>query len=179
MKIKLLSILIFALFGFASVSVAQIPETEVSDIIDPVFDKTVDELISYTVPTISVSQIKNWEKESYIFLDAREKSEYNISHIPDAKYIGYDHLNHTLIDELPKDRTIVLYCSVGYRSEKVGEILQSKGFSEVYNLYGSIFEWVNQGNPVVDKMNQPTNKIHTYNKSWSKWMLNPDYVKVW
>lgn len=179
MKFGLISILFFAFFGCIQISNAQSSAATAPDIIDPEFDKTVDELISYSVPTVSVTEIKNWEKGSYIFLDAREKSEYNISHIPGAKYIGYDHVNQELIDQLSTEQTIVLYCSVGYRSEKVGEIFQRKGFKEVYNLYGSIFEWVNQGNPVVDQLNQPTKKIHTYNKSWSKWLLNPEYVKVW
>jgi hypothetical protein len=47
------------------------------------------------------------------------------------------------------------------------------------NLYGSIFEWVNQGNPVVNKDNQPTQQVHTYNKNWSRWVEKDKAEKVW
>jgi rhodanese-related sulfurtransferase len=40
---------------------------------------------------------------------------------------------------------------VGYRSEKVTEKLQKAGFTQVSNLYGGIFEWVNQGYPIVNQ----------------------------
>lgn len=45
---------------------------------------------------------------------------------------------------------VVLYCFIGYCSEKVVEQFWEWGFIKVYNLYGSIFEWVNQGYFVVD-----------------------------
>ena len=72
-----------------------------------------------------------------------------------------------------------MYCSIGYRSEKVGEELKKMGFKNVYNLYGSIFEWVNQGNEVVDENEKVTEKVHTYNKRWSKWIEDGKAEKVW
>ena len=63
-----------------------------------------------------------------------------------------------------------MYCSVGYRSEKISEKLIAAGFTDVSNLYGGIFEWVNIGRPVYKASNQKTNRVHTYNKEWSKWL---------
>ena len=57
--------------------------------------------------------------------------------------------------------------------------MKKAGFSNVYNLYGSIFEWANQGHRLVDKGGQPTFKLHTYNKKWSKWVDNAKIEKVW
>jgi predicted sulfurtransferase len=66
--------------------------------------------------------------------------------------------------------SVVVYCSVGYRSERVGEHLLAMGFKDVKNLYGGIFEWVNNGQAIVDRNGKFTNQVHTYNKSWSKWL---------
>src|SRR5690606_42136192 len=52
------------------------------------------------------------------------------------------------IYDIPKQSTIVVYCAVGNRAERIGEKLLKAGYKHVYNLYGGIFEWMNQGNPV-------------------------------
>ena len=51
--------------------------------------------------------------------------------------------------------------------------------SNVYNLYGSIFEWANEGLPLVDNNGYDTNAVHTWNKRWSQWVTNPNVEKVW
>ena len=73
----------------------------------------------------------------------------------------------------------MLYCSIGYRSEKVGEKLQRLGYTKVYNLYGSIFESVNVGNEVVDQNGKKVKKVHTYNKDWSQWVDETKTKKIW
>jgi hypothetical protein len=64
-----------------------------------------------------------------------------------------------------------VYCSVGYRSERIGEKLLKLGYTDVVNLYGGIFEWKNQGLDVYNSSNYPTDSVHTYNKSWGKWLV--------
>jgi len=44
------------------------------------------------------------------------------------------------------------------------------GYKNVYNLYGGIFEYKNNGGKVVDNQNKETDKIHTYNKEWSVYL---------
>ncbi|MBK9733682.1 MAG: rhodanese-like domain-containing protein [Saprospiraceae bacterium] len=142
------------------------------------FDKKVDGYLSYSAPVISVSEAFKNQSE-YLFLDARELNEYQISHIPDARFVGYDDFNLQNLADLPKDRRIIVYCSIGYRSEKIATKLKKQGYKYVYNLYGSIFEWVNMGYDVDDKNGQPVKKIHTYNKKWGQWVFNPDLEKIW
>lgn len=149
------------------------------DIINPDFDKKVSGMIGFQVPTISVEKACNDSLQGYIYLDAREKEEYNISHIPEARYIGYDNFDHSTIADIPKDKPLIVYCSIGYRSDKIGEKLEKAGFTNVHNLYGSIFEWANRGFLIVDNKNQPTKRLHTYSKKWSRWVDNPDIEKVW
>ncbi|MCB9052901.1 MAG: rhodanese-like domain-containing protein [Lewinellaceae bacterium] len=142
------------------------------------FDEELARLLSFSVPTIGVKELKDIQNEVYIF-DAREEEEYLTSHIKGARYLGYKKFDEQKLAGVPKNAKVVVYCSVGYRSEKIGERLQKMGFTDVSNLYGSIFEWVNRGYPVVGQNGEPTRKIHTYNAKWSQWVDNDDAEKVW
>ncbi|MEO9532213.1 MAG: rhodanese-like domain-containing protein [Crocinitomicaceae bacterium] len=136
------------------------------------FDKMCKNYIKGTVPLAKPTQLKfEMSKNSSLYiLDAREQSEYEISHIKGARFIGYDKFKIEVVKDIPKDAKVYVYCSIGYRSEKIGEKLQKDGFTNVYNLYGGIFNWANSGFPVENKNGQPTKKVHGYNKKWAKWL---------
>ena len=146
--------------------------------INPEFQQEVNSYLSFDVPIISISEAYE-KKTTFTFLDAREKSEYNVSHIKDAVYVGYNDFDIKSVAHLDKSAPIIIYCSIGYRSEKIGEKLREDGFQNVQNLFGSIFEWVNQHHPIFDLENKKTDQIHTYNKDWSKWVQSNDVEKVW
>ncbi|MDX1940063.1 MAG: rhodanese-like domain-containing protein [Saprospiraceae bacterium] len=176
MKVCKHFILIICIF-FLQIGCAQVPAKR-PFIQNPIFDQNLTSLLHFSVPLIGVAELKNIQSEVHIF-DAREWNEYEVSHIEGAEYLGYDHFDEKRLSGIPKDAPIVLYCSVGYRSEKIGEKLQKLGFSKVYNLYGSIFEWVNQGNQIVDASGKETNRLHTYNKAWSQWVESQKATKIW
>jgi rhodanese-related sulfurtransferase len=144
----------------------------------PAFDAELTRLLSFTIPTMSVEELQRQQAEVLIF-DTREKGEYEVSHLPGARYLGYEHFEASRLSGVPKGAKIVLYCSVGYRSEKIGERLKRMGFTQVFNLYGSIFEWVNHGFPVEKSPGRTTYEVHTYNAEWSHWVNNPKMVKQW
>lgn len=146
---------------------------------DPKFDQKVAKTLSHTVDFISPATLSTTKGNAFI-IDTREQEEYDISHIPGAHYASYSDFDIEPYLDLPRDTTVVVYCSIGYRSEKIGEKLQKAGFENVYNLYGSLFEWANQGYEMEDQDGKTTNTVHTYNKQWSKW-VNDDgkIVKVW
>jgi len=177
MKYLLKNVFCFLIALISGGSCAQVPEKR-PYIKDPVFDKKISRTISFTIPTIGVDELKAVDEPVFI-LDAREKEEFEISHIPNARYIGYKNINEDILADIPKTSRVVLYCSIGYRSEKIGEKMKKKGYSNVYNLYGSIFEWINQGNTLVDAQGQVTSRIHTYNQNWSQWITNEEAEKVW
>lgn len=131
-----------------------------------------------TVPTIKPEQVLFEMKRdsSIVILDTREKEEYTTSHIRNAKYVGYDHFEIDSLKNISKNTRIIVYCSVGYRSERIGEKLLKNGYTQVNNLYGGIFEWVNNDYQVVDMNNQQTNKIHAYSKLWGKWLIKGEKV---
>ena len=145
---------------------------------NPAFNVKVSQTIRHTIPIMGVEELHSNSQNLLIF-DARERAEYEVSHIPGAKFIGYTSPNWKVVDGLPRNTKIVVYCSIGYRSEKMGEILQKKGFSNIFNLYGSIFEWVNRGFPVVNSAGETVRQIHTYNKAWSKWVNHSQISKIW
>jgi rhodanese-related sulfurtransferase len=147
-------------------------------VLNPEYDKELRGLLNFSVPTMDVSEAIARQSE-FIFLDAREMEEYKISHIRNARYVGYNNLELSSIDNLPKATPIIVYCSVGYRSEKIAEKLIKKGYSQVYNLYGSIFEWANCNQPLYDIKESKTNTLHTYNKKWSRWVDTPLVIKTW
>lgn len=146
--------------------------------LDTKFDQKVSQSIDFTVPLIGVEELQKNRDKVYLF-DTREKEEFTISHIPGAQYLGYDDFDARRLGDVPKDAKIVVYCSIGYRSEKIGERLQKMGYSNVHNLYGSLFDWVNRGNEVVDQEDKVTQKVHTYNRNWSKWVNDGAAEKVW
>jgi rhodanese-related sulfurtransferase len=138
------------------------------------FQAVIESMLKKTVPTISVGEVKR--EENLILLDTRSKREFEVSHLKYARWVGYDEFNLSRVKDLPKNAPIVVYCSIGVRSEQIGEKLKKAGFTNVKNMYGSIFEWINQGNPVYDKNDKLTKKIHGFDKSWGIWCKEGEKV---
>ncbi len=136
------------------------------------FDEKLESLYKKTVPLVQPEELLQFEKSdnSLVILDTRSAEEFSISHLPEARFIDYDRFKISDVENIAKDTRIILYCSVGYRSERIGEKLLKAGFKEVYNLYGGIFQWKNDGHQVVNNLNKPTDSVHTYNEKWSKWL---------
>ena len=135
-------------------------------------DKLLKKNNTESVPYIYTEDLEK-DIENVFLLDAREPKEYKVSHIDKAICVGYNKFNiDKTLAQLPKDKNtkIVVYCSLGIRSEDVAEAIQKEGYSNVYNLYGGIFEWKNNDNIVIDPDNKPTEKVHSFNKFWGKWL---------
>ncbi len=141
---------------------------------EPAYQDKLQHLLSDNTPVIDVPQLAKEPKA--MLLDARPTEEYDVSHIARSRRVGFSDFDLAKVKDLPKDTAIVVYCSVGYRSGKVTEKLLNAGFTNVKNLYGGIFEWVNTGHAVVDDSGRPTDRIHAYNKSWSRWVLKGEKV---
>jgi rhodanese-related sulfurtransferase len=138
------------------------------------FDLMLSTLLAHDVKEISVIDVTS--DTTIIYLDAREKAEYDVSHIKNAIWVGYDTFNAAEIDNFDKEATYIVYCSVGYRSEKITHQLEVNGFLFVTNLYGGIFEWVNQGKPVYDNAGNQTTKVHAYSSKWGVWLNEGEKV---
>lgn len=130
-------------------------------------------LYDSSFPVVKPAQITNLA--TYQVLDARENEEYEVSHLQNAIWVGHDTFTLKSVAELDKNKPVLIYCTVGARSEEIGKKLQKEGFTRVYNLYGGIVHWVNEGRPVFAK-GKPTQKVHTYSKPWSVWLTKGEKV---
>ena len=90
------------------------------------------------IPYITVQELA-MPKTNYKILDAREPDEYLVSHLKNAVFVGYkDFKIETILNEIPnKNDTIVVYCSLGIRSETISKKIQDKGYTAV-SLNGKI-----------------------------------------
>jgi len=142
---------------------------------------TLDELLKKhnknSVPYISVQELA-MPKTDAIILDAREPKEFEVSHIKDAMLVGYDFFDIKTVttQHTNKDQKIVVYCSLGIRSETIAKKLKDEGYTNVLNLYGGIFEWKNNDFIVVDSEEKETEQVHTFNEAWSKWLTKGEHV---
>ncbi len=130
-----------------------------------------------SVPYISVQELAVTKTDA-ILLDARETNEFDVSHLQDAIHVGYDDFDITTVTEKIKDKStkIVVYCSIGVRSEDIAENLKKAGYTNIYNLFGGIFEWKNKENPIYDSTDDITNNVHVYSKKWGKWLLKGNKI---
>ncbi len=99
----------------------------------------LDALYKKTVPIVTVAALK--KTPDVVLLDTRSKEEYDVSHLPNARWVGYDDFDLKRVADIPKGANVVTYCSVGVRSERIGWKVMAAGYQYVYNLYGSLFDW--------------------------------------
>ena len=139
--------------------------------------KSLDILLSMnnneSIPYISVAELRMKQlNDTVLILDTRERKEYEVSHISSSKYVGYDSFSTEAISNEIADPSmpIVVYCSLGIRSEDIGEKLKKAGYTNVKNLYGGIFEWKNNDYPVIDSEGIETDEVHAFSRLWSRWL---------
>ncbi|MGD1947925.1 MAG: rhodanese-like domain-containing protein [Croceivirga sp.] len=139
-------------------------------------EKTLESFNSGSVPYITVQALKT--ETTAILLDTRKKEEYDVSHLEKAHWVGFKSFNLTRIKEqIPDTLTpLIVYCSIGVRSEQIGEKLKAAGYPNVKNLYGGIFQWKIEGEKVVDSLNQSTERVHAFSKHWGKLLTNAEKV---
>jgi len=142
-------------------------------------DKLLSKYNSHSIPYISVEELKMQSTNEKVYiLDAREVEEFEVSHLKNSIFVGYnDFLAERVTSKIEdKNAPIVVYCSLGIRSETISEKLKEAGYTNIKNLYGGIFEWVNKGYQVYDSSLNETQKIHAFSKHWSKYLSKGEKV---
>jgi len=79
-------------------------------------------------------------------LDVREPYEWDHSHLSGAIHIPLQQLVRRL-DEVPRDKEIVVYCRMGGRSAHAQHVMLEHGFTRVRNLVGGLIAWARQQDP--------------------------------
>lgn len=83
--------------------------------------------------------------EDLLLLDIRSAGELAQGMLPDAQHLPM-HLIPVRMNELPRDREVVLYCHSGARSYHACVYLAQQGYDNVLNLSGGILGWARSGN---------------------------------
>ena len=129
-----------------------------------------------SVRHLSIAELDMWlndtNREPPLLLDSRDLEEYKVSHLPGAIHAGPETDFNKILPEPESKRPIVIYCSVGYRSSVMAKELQANGYTNVYNLEGSIFEWANTGRSVYCGREE-VQVVHPYDEEWGLF-LNPE-----
>ncbi len=73
--------------------------------------------------------------ETHLVLDVRNLGEYAQGHVPGSLNIPVDELRGRLA-EVPRDKTILVHCKVGFRGHLAARILLENGYPEVFNITG-------------------------------------------
>ena len=118
-----------------------------------------------------------------VLFDVREKSEFTVSHLPDAVRIDPDLDRETFLQRY-RDRIagkrVVFYCSVGVRSSQMAErlklALQGAGAKSAANLSGGIFRWHNERRELKNASGQ-TDAVHPYNARWGRLLRRKDRIR--
>ena len=130
-------------------------------------EKSLKKFNNESVPYIYIDEL---DLSKVAVLDSRKREEYDVSHLKDAIWIGHKEFSIDSVAKFIPDKSnpIVVYCSIGVRSEKVGEQLIKAGYTNVKNLYGGIFEWKNKGFEVYNSKGRQTDSVHAFSKKWGQ-----------
>jgi rhodanese-related sulfurtransferase len=102
-----------------------------------------------------------------LLIDVRAASEFAVSRIRGARRAETLEQALALLEGQPRDRRVVAYCSIGYRSAELVEQLNAAGFENAVNLEGSIFEWGNSGR-AVHRGDERVDVIHPFDAEWGR-----------
>ncbi|MHB9095330.1 MAG: rhodanese-like domain-containing protein [Eubacteriales bacterium] len=112
----------------------------------PGTNKTTDSA-TVTTPTtgyqdITAGQLKSMREsdKNLLVVDVRENEEYGLGHISGSLLIPIGEVQ-SRVNELPRDKKIVVVCATGARSSQVADYLVQQGYTGVYNLSGGLASW--------------------------------------
>ena len=91
-----------------------------------------------------LTPMMSWEdlKGEEFLLDVRTEKEYKKGNVPNSTLLPVDEIRER-INEIPKDKTIAVFCQVGIRGHIACRILKQKGY-KIVNITGGYRSFLNQ-----------------------------------
>lgn len=123
----------------------QIPAKEVSLALDDFLNSIPPDYYAIRTPEALKKKLANAET---ILIDVRETKEYQAGYIPNAINIPLRTLTHHL-NQIPLDRSIIIYCSTGYRSAMAVMTLNLLGYKNVQGFPPSFMGWKMAGETIA------------------------------
>ncbi len=93
---------------------------------------------------------ENKDNSNFVILDVRTPEEFLGEYMENA--VNLDYYSDTFrndLDKLDKNKTYLIYCRSGRRSENALNIMKEIDFREVYNMLGGIIKWKSEGLPTT------------------------------
>ena len=101
-------------------------------------------------PEITVNEAASLRDQGAFILDVREPTEWNDYHVPGSTLIPLGELA-SRVQEVPKDKPVVVVCRSGNRSQTGRDVLLKAGFTQVTSLAGGLKGWQAAGQPTVTR----------------------------
>ena len=102
------------------------------------------------IPQLTPGELVRWRedaaREPPTLVDVREPWEFDLCRIEGSLLVPLGQLPHR-VDELPRDRPLVMVCHTGRRSQNAAMFLAQSGFSDVRNLAGGVEAWAVEVDP--------------------------------
>lgn len=108
-------------------------------------------IISGKMPVVYCQDIDSADRDKVAIIDVRTADEFALGSIKDAVNIPVDDLRRRL-DEVPKDKTVYVYCQVGLRGYLATNILTQRGYTNVFNLSGGFTTYKAYSTPIVNRI---------------------------
>jgi len=102
------------------------------------------DFVDYNSGSITTEQIPADDWKRLHVIDVRDAGQFAKQHIPGALNIEWRRVFAERA-QLPKDRTILLYCNTGSFSAQAAMALRLAGFENVRILHGGFAEWQARG----------------------------------
>ncbi|WP_217586120.1 rhodanese-like domain-containing protein [Lentibacillus saliphilus] len=83
---------------------------------------------------------KKQKNKNVQFIDVRTPGEYRSNHHKPFKNIPLAELSKR-INELDKEKDVIVICQSGMRSMKAAKVLKKNGFQHVFNVQGGMGAW--------------------------------------
>lgn len=113
-------------------------------------------IISGAMPAITWRELLATDRSSVMLLDVRTAEEFSFGSLPGAVNIPLDDLRERM-QELPKEKEIIVFCAVGLRGYLAQRILRGHGYTAVRNLIGG-YKTFATANAPIGKPNLPYNE---------------------
>ncbi len=102
------------------------------------------DFVDYGGGIIFAEQIPKDEYSKIFIIDARDKAQFDKSHIPGAVNIEWRRVLAQK-NQIPKDKTVLIYCNTGSLSAQAGFALRVAGYENVRILQGGFEDWKAKG----------------------------------
>lgn len=165
--------LILCILGFLVFNLSWVSELFAADLENR--NKILEMYIGYKKDFPDINDISPKDLSllnNIVIVDVRELVEIDVSFIPESITKNTFEKNSSQY----KTKTIVVYCTIGYRSGLYTKQLIEKGF-KAYNVIGGILLWSHDMKVLYTKNNVPTKKIHVYGEKWN--LAHSSFEPVW